>query len=189
MIIDYHSIIYKNKVRWILNEGWKSVFRLIYIIKNPSEYTQIYIMIPGKNYTGHVSIYPGEYELVTGKVEELRKKLKIAGTRIIWPAYNICETVDHYRIDLAVPGFNRQDLFIHGSNHLLSVTGLKKRAYPKEAVTPNELTYECMKREIILPNNVDMDFASAEYKNGILSISLYKTKYPINNRPVDIIAY
>ena len=49
--------------------------------------------------------------------------------------------------------------------------------------------YECFSRELLLPENIDTDFAKAEYRKGILSFWFLKTEKPYKKRSAIIIVY
>lgn len=142
-------------------------------------------------YSEHASIYPGKYEPMPWKEKELAAALSKKGIKIIKPPVNINELDDHYKIEIAVPGFSREDFFIHTKDRLLSIAAVHKDPVEKEDSHYRFLSFicKCIKHEIMLPENVDPDFVTAEYINGILQICLFKTSYPAKNRPCDIIVY
>lgn len=49
--------------------------------------------------------------------------------------------------------------------------------------------YRYIARNVDLPADADTEFGTAEYKNGILNIYLYKTSCPLENRQNFIIVY
>ena len=53
----------------------------------------------------------------------------------------------------------------------------------------HEFNYCCFKRDIIVPGNVDADFISAAYKDGILIIRVPKSKKQVINNVERIIIY
>lgn len=142
-------------------------------------------------YSEHSSIYPGKYEQTPWKEKELVEEFCKKGRIIVKPPVNITELSNHYRIELAVPGFSREDFFIHTKHRLLSITAVHKNPVDKEDPRYRLLGFncQCIKQEVILPGNVDPDFVTAEYINGILKICLFKTIYPGESRHCDIIVY
>ena len=142
-------------------------------------------------YSEHASIYPGKYEPMPLKEKELAAELSKKGKKIVKPPVNINELSDHYRIEIAVPGFSREDFFIQTKNRLLSIAAVHKNPVEKADSHYRFLSFncKCIKQEIMLPGDVDPDFVTAEYINGILKICLFKTSYPAENRSCKIIVY
>ena len=142
-------------------------------------------------YPEHTSIYPGKYEPMPGKEKELTEELNKKGKKIVKAPVNIIELSDHYRIEIAVPGFSREDFFIQTKEHALSIAAVHKNPVEKDDPHYRFLSFncKCVKQEIVLPGDVDPDFVTAEYINGILQICIFKTSYPVENRPCNIIVY
>jgi HSP20 family protein len=142
-------------------------------------------------YPEHISIYPGKYEPMPGKEKELTEELSKKGKKIIKAPINISELSNHYKIEIAVPGFSRDDFVIHTKDRLLSIAAVHKNPVDKEDSHYRFLNFncKCIKQEIVLPVDVDPDFVTAEYINGILQICLFKTSYPGESRHCDIIVY
>jgi HSP20 family protein len=144
-----------------------------------------------KYYSEHSSIYPGKYEQMPWKEKELTEELCTKGRKIVKPPVNITELSNHYLIEMAVPGFSREDFIIHTERRLLSIAAVHKNPSNKKDSHYRLLSFncKCIKHEVSLPYNVDPDFVTAEYINGILQICLFKTKYPGESRHCDIIVY
>lgn len=142
-------------------------------------------------YSEHASIYPGKYEPMPWKEKELLEEFKKGGIRRDKPPVNICEQTDQYRIEIAAPGFSREDFVIYTYNHLLSIFAMNKKIVMPEDSHYRVRSFICnyIKRDVDLPVDVDTDFGTAEYRNGILFIYLYKSSYQTKNRHVQIIVY
>lgn len=126
------------------------------------------------------TIYPGEYNAIPADASALKRALRSKGTRIIEPQTYIRELPDHYRIELAVPGLNKEDFFITTSSRKLHVTAVARQTsvcgqFPSDR---GEHLHSCFRRIIQLPANVDPDFVEAGYENGILHLCLFKTACP-----------
>ena len=148
-------------------------------------------MLPNNRYyTDHSSIYPGEYEPLAGQEKELSDELK-KNTIVTKPPVNIVKLHDYYRIEMPAPGFKRENFFITSNGEILSISGMPTKASKRneEFSVFNDLHGRCIKRDIVLPLDVDTEFATAEYANGILCICLFRTSYPTVNRPSNIIVY
>ncbi len=137
------------------------------------------------------SVYPGEYIPLVNK-DELRKELKKPHEGIVvQPFVNVSEQEDCCKIEVAIPGLQREDFFINIDDNILSIAVLhKKEDLPKEEKFQlHEFNYECFKRHVILPENVETEFVRAEYKEGILVMYLLKTKHPSKSASMQVMVY
>jgi HSP20 family protein len=128
-------------------------------------------------YSNPTSVYPGEYEPLPWQRElsDILKKKEEKGGK---PGINIGDLPYYYRIMIPMPGFCREDFFVKTDGRILSIAAISKM--------PGN---EWFKRDILLPEDVDTDFGVAEYRNGILSVCLFKAHHPPENRPGHIIVY
>jgi HSP20 family protein len=92
------------------------------------------------------------------------------------PGVNILESETAYTIELAAPGLVKEDFQINVKKDTLSIWAEKKAddAAPKKDYTRKEFNYLSFARSFVLPESVDADKISAEYLNGILTISVGK---------------
>ena len=101
------------------------------------------------------------------------------------PALNIKETEDHYEIELAAPGFEKNDFEITLDNGYLNISAKKtEEAEEKvEEFTRREFSYKEFERSLLLPDNVTEEEILAKYENGILSFSLVKKEIEKKQEP------
>lgn len=92
------------------------------------------------------------------------------------PAVNITERADDFKIDLAVPGMEKQDFKIEVEKGILHVSGERKEEVMNEndKSTRREFHYGAFKRTFTLPDSADSEKIEANYKDGILSLSIAK---------------
>lgn len=92
------------------------------------------------------------------------------------PQTNIRRNGDHYRIDMAAPGRNKEEFSIKLEEDLLSISYKKK-----EAEIPTEENGKYLRKEFdttpftrhfTLPETTDKEKISAKYENGILSVNI-----------------
>ena len=95
------------------------------------------------------------------------------------PAVNVSETEDAFKVEVAAPGFEKQNFALNVENGHLVVSA--KREEKTEEGQPDkgrflrrEFRYESFKRSFKLPITVNQDSISAVYENGILNIELPK---------------
>ena len=92
------------------------------------------------------------------------------------PNVNIYEGLNEYKIELAAPGLVKEDFKIDLKKDNLSIWAEKKAeegAIQKD-FTRKEFEYSSFARSFVLPEGVDADKISAEYLNGILTITIGK---------------
>jgi len=102
-----------------------------------------------------------------------------ADAQVSQPAVNVTETNEAFKVELAAPGFDKQDFSLNVEQDQLIVTAQKAEKTVagepvKDRVLRREFRYESFKRSFKLPNTVNQDSISAVYENGILNIELPK---------------
>ncbi|MBA3682350.1 MAG: Hsp20/alpha crystallin family protein [Bacteroidetes bacterium] len=92
------------------------------------------------------------------------------------PAVNIKERAEDFKIDLAVPGMNKENFKVEVDNGILTVSGERKeeKSEENEKVTRTEFHYGSFKRAFNLPDTADVDKIAANYKDGLLSLTVGK---------------
>jgi len=91
------------------------------------------------------------------------------------PAVNayIDRNTKQFHCDVALPGIDPQDIQIQVQRNLLSVRGRHEREDERDEsdVVYREWMFDSFEREIPLPEGIDPDKLSAEYRNGTLEIT------------------
>ncbi len=149
------------------------------------------MLISNSNYR-EISTYPGEYTPVNLKFESFAEELSKPHEGANKPDCNICETSEYYRIELAVPGLEREDFYVNITRQgYLSISALhiKPRGVENENYQKHAFNYECFTHQLLLPENIDTDFVKAEYSTGVLSFLFLKTKTPYSRRASVVIVY
>ncbi len=92
------------------------------------------------------------------------------------PNVNIYEGENEYKIELAAPGLTKEDFKIDLKKDNLSVWAEKKveEGTTEKDYSRKEFEYSSFARSFVLPEGVDTDKISAEYVNGILTITIGK---------------
>lgn len=135
--------------------------------------------------SGTISIYPGTYQPVFTKEQE---GVKIKSSK---PPVNIMEFADYYEIEMPAPGFQKDNFFIKANGCSLLIVGYIKCPDKTGDAQYHQHDFQSryVTRSIDLPDNADAELGTAEYKNGILYIYLYKTICPVQNHQNFIIVY
>lgn len=92
------------------------------------------------------------------------------------PDANIIENSEHYVIELATPGHEREDFNVEINNGILSISA-EKEEETKEGgknFKKREFSFRSFTRSFTLPENLQIDKTDAKYKNGILQLTLPK---------------
>jgi HSP20 family protein len=92
------------------------------------------------------------------------------------PNVNIYENANDYKIEVAAPGLNKEDFKIDLKKDNLSVWVEKKieNTDVQKDYTRKEFEYTSFARSFVLPEGIDTEKISAEYTNGILTITIGK---------------
>ena len=96
--------------------------------------------------------------------------------RMTDPAANILENNDNFQLELAAPGFKKDDFKIHLENNTLTVSAEmedEKREDGKN-YTRKEFYYGSFSRSFTLPKIIDLEKINADYDNGVLKILMPK---------------
>ena len=92
------------------------------------------------------------------------------------PPIDLSETADKIIIKAEIPGIDPKEIDISIQGDTLTIKGEKKEE--KEEKGKNyyrmERRYGSFSRSVDLPNSVNPNKVSAEYKNGVLEINLQK---------------
>jgi len=90
---------------------------------------------------------------------------------------NIKEDADAYKVEVAAPGFEKDDFKVELNHDLLTVSSEKKienETKEGEVFTKREFSYQSFSRSFTLPQTADGERIKASYKKGILQITIPK---------------
>ncbi len=94
------------------------------------------------------------------------------------PSVNIKEADADYKIEMAVPGLNKEDFKIKLDNNVLSISSEKKEEKEEKdkdgKYTRREYNYQSFCRSFTLPENTNAEGIQADYKDGILKVVVPK---------------
>ena len=94
------------------------------------------------------------------------------------PAAELSETEDEFHLKLEIPGMEAKDLDIEVTVDQVSISGERKEESLSEekGVTRSEFRYGKFSRVIPLPTRIQNTNVTAEYKDGILNLTLPKAE-------------
>ena len=86
------------------------------------------------------------------------------------------EKEKQYEITAELPGLNQSDVQVNLSNDVLTIKGEKKeeKQEKKEDYHLSERRYGSFQRSFRVPDDIDADKIEANFKSGVLSITLLK---------------
>lgn len=95
------------------------------------------------------------------------------------PALNVKEEPAHFNIELAAPGFTKEDFTINIEDRVLLISGenkdFKETQKDDENYIRKEFNFNSFKRSINLPRTADAEQeVVARYQDGILSLQIPK---------------
>lgn len=137
------------------------------------------------------SIYPGEYVPLLSE-SDIKEAMKFTDKKdIVHPAVNITEESRSYKIEVVIPGVKRDELLIYAKGNILSICAVNNDrindTLKKQQV--QEFSFKWFDRHVLLPEDADSTFISAEYRSGILILHIPKATRPIDNVHTRIIVY
>ena len=92
------------------------------------------------------------------------------------PSVDIYENKEQIVLEAELPGMNREDFDLTVENNVITLRG--ERRFEKKEDTDNyhrvERAYGSFTRSFTLPNTVSGDGAAADYRNGVLRVTLPK---------------
>jgi HSP20 family protein len=92
------------------------------------------------------------------------------------PSVDIYETPNELVVKADLPDVNEKDIDVRVENNLLTIRGERKfeKSVSEENYLRVERTYGSFSRSFSLPNTVNPEAIGAEYKNGVLTVTLPK---------------
>jgi HSP20 family protein len=94
------------------------------------------------------------------------------------PNVDVAETDDGYEITADLPGLDEKDIAVSVSDGVLTIKGEKRaeRQEKRKDYYLAERSYGAMQRSFRLPDTVDPEKISAEYRKGVLTVNLPRSK-------------
>ena len=98
-------------------------------------------------------------------------------TNTTLPSVNIKESADQFTVEVAAPGFGKDDFKLELNHNLLKISSekkLEKETKEGEQFSKREFSYQSFSRSFTLPQIADAENIAANYENGILKIEIPK---------------
>ncbi len=97
------------------------------------------------------------------------------------PAVNVEEDEKEYRIEVAAPGLEKEDLKVSVNDGVLTISSEKKveKEDKDDSYIRREFGYTSFCRSFTLPEEANSDKISAKHKNGVLYVSIPKSEVKV----------
>ncbi len=116
---------------------------------------------PANVFRSFANVFPSVFDLETAD-----------GSRS--PKVDIFDDGDNFVVSAELPGVSKENLYIDVKDNRLTVKGEKKfeNKTEKEGYLKSERSYGLFERTFFLDNNIDKENIKAEYKDGVLNLTL-----------------
>jgi HSP20 family protein len=106
------------------------------------------------------------------------------------PSVNIKESAEAFEVNMAIPGFTKDDFKIELKNDVLTITSEKQNESETDEsheYAKMEYNYQSFSRSFTLPHTADSDKIAAKYNNGILEVTIPKKEETKPKLPKQIV--
>ena len=103
-----------------------------------------------------------------------------------WPSLEVSETDKEVRITAEVPGMSEKDVELLLEDGVLTLRGEKKSETEDKDRGYSERFYGRFERRIALPSGVDEDKAKADFRDGVLTVTLPRSGETERGRRIPI---
>lgn len=99
------------------------------------------------------------------------------GKKLVAPKIDIFEDESDYHLEAELPGIKEKDIDIQIDNHILSIKAKQEEKIENKDKNyyRRERYYGEFQRSIHLPNNINSEKIAADFKHGILHVTIPKT--------------
>jgi HSP20 family protein len=87
------------------------------------------------------------------------------------PSVEVTEKDGKYFVNVALPGFRREDIDVEVSGNELTIAGKYERKKEDGKKHYSEMRQASFTRTIVLPQEIDENQVAAEFENGMLHVS------------------
>jgi len=94
------------------------------------------------------------------------------GTNYFEPAVNVIENKDVYEMQLAIPGYTKDEVKLSIENNTLTISAEYEQKEEAIPYSRREFVKTSFERSFTLPRSIDQEKVEASFENGILNIKL-----------------
>jgi HSP20 family protein len=98
------------------------------------------------------------------------------GGRVWRPALDVVESDDAYIVRASLPGLKAEDIDVNIEDDVLTIKAERSEEHEEsdEHYLMRERTYGAYRRSVRLPSGVDGDNTTAQFEDGVLTLTLAK---------------
>ena len=136
-------------------------------------------LMPSPTNSGWTLVNDELDNLLEGFFRPLRRRAENGVAAGAVPAMDVTERENEYVIRMDMPGVNREDIDITLAEGVLTVSGEVKRQHEEKAgdrLIREERCYGKLSRSVRLGSHIDDKKVSANYKDGVLELTLPKAE-------------
>ena len=131
--------------------------------------------------------YPVNKNLVDDLFDSFLFNDTHAGVNSFNAATNIYETENDFRIELVLPGFNKEEVALNYHKEVLTVKAEKaNQEEGNNKYLRREFGAQNVEKEFKLPETINVEKIDAKFENGILVITLPKKEEALEKAPLAI---
>jgi HSP20 family molecular chaperone IbpA len=141
------------------------------------------------NFQEESLVYPGVYIPCNNEPEHSSGVKKAAGKK--FPSTKVKELMGSYLVETSLPAAKREDFLVRAyGNQIyidarLKASGINDTEYNQNEESP----FLHFTRKVVLPEDADTGFVSAEYSSGVLRFHIPKISHPVTPRQSIIVIY
>ena len=102
-----------------------------------------------------------------------RMREEVEGNNDLVPSTNVIENEDAYKLEIAAPGYTKKDFNINLEKNVLTISS-EHTMDEEQKYARKEFVVGRFSRSFNVPETIETEKIKAEYKNGVLSVSLPK---------------
>jgi len=131
--------------------------------------------------TGGFSSFPQLFEM--GPAARIMSSFSIAA-----PAVDITDGATAFKLTAELPGMSEKDVHVSQSGDTLTIKGEKKQEteQTEKNYYLSERSYGAFQRSFTIPDDVDRDKIAADFANGVLTVTMPKTKEAQKQRTIEV---
>lgn len=99
--------------------------------------------------------------------------MQINTSRSTFPKVNVSETDEDYTVDIAVAGFDKDDVNLELKDNTLFINAKKKEEKDSKKYLRREISFRSFSRMIRFPDTVTSE-VTASYKDGLINVNIKK---------------
>ncbi|NLS67867.1 Hsp20/alpha crystallin family protein [Bradyrhizobium brasilense] len=109
-----------------------------------------------------------------------RRNAPLMEGQFSWPRLELNETDKEVTVSAELPGLSEKDVQVEIANGILSIRGERKAERSDDSKFVSERYYGSFERQIPL-DGVEEDKAKADFKNGVLTVTLPRSEQSRSN--------